>query len=308
MPVLQLIAPSGNPHDRNAVARGVDYFTRQGWRVTGQACALRQMQRFAGTDEERLHEINSLTRFINPTEELKSKRPDLVMALRGGYGLSRLLDRIDYAEIAKAKLCFMGHSDFTAFNLAYLAQAGMPSYNGPMMSYDFGADTPSKFMLSHFWNLLNHGEDTISVKIAQPYTFNVNKTLWGGNLTMINQLIGTPYLPNIEGGILFLEDINEHPYRIERNLYQLRDAGILEQQSAILLGQFNGFQLYDSDAGYDFGAMVEHFRSRCDVPILMGLPYGHVREKATLPVGQKAQLRVQGEAGFELVVRAIACV
>ena len=103
MPVLQLIAPSGNPHDRNAVARGVDYFTRQGWRVTGQACALRQMQRFAGTDEERLHEINSLTRFINPTEELKSKRPDLVMALRGGYGLSRLLDRIDYAEIAKAK-------------------------------------------------------------------------------------------------------------------------------------------------------------------------------------------------------------
>ena len=177
-----------------------------------------------------------------------------------------------------------------------------------MRSYVFGADTPSKFMLSHFWNLLNHGEDTISVKIAQPYTFNVNKTLWGGNLTMINQLIGTPYLPNIEGGILFLEDINEHPYRIERNLYQLRDAGILEQQSAILLGQFNGFQLYDSDAGYDFGAMVEHFRSRCDVPILTGLPYGHVREKATLPVGQKAQLRVQGEAGFELVVRAIACV
>ncbi len=305
MPVIQLIAPSGNPHDRNAVARGVDYFTRLGWRVTGQACALRQMQRFAGSDDERLAEINSLTRFIESTEELKAKRPDLVMALRGGYGLSRLLDRIDFKEIAKAKLSFMGHSDFTAFNLAYLAQAGMPSYNGPMMSYDFGAETPSKFMLQHFWDLLNNGSDTIEVKVAQPYTLDIKQTLWGGNLTMINQLIGTPYLPKIQGGILFLEDINEHPYRIERNLYQLRDAGILEQQSAILLGQFNGFQLYDSDAGYDFAAMVDHFRSRCDVPILTGLPYGHVRDKVTLPVGQQAHLRVMADAGFELVVNAL---
>ena len=83
MPVLQLIAPSSNPQDRNAIARGVDYFVRQGWRVTGQACALRQMQRFAGTDEERLNEINALTRFINPSDDIKAKRPNLVMALRG---------------------------------------------------------------------------------------------------------------------------------------------------------------------------------------------------------------------------------
>lgn len=309
MPVLQLIAPSSNPQDRNAIARGVDYFVRQGWRVTGQACALRQMQRFAGTDEERLNELNALSRFAEPMsdEQLKAKRPDLVMALRGGYGLSRLLDQIDFAGIARAKLCLMGHSDFTAFNLAYYTKTGLPSYNGPMLSFDFGPETPSPFMLKHFWNLIQSGTDVIAVKKAQPYRFEAQGVLWGGNLTMINQLIGTPYLPDIRGGILFLEDINEHPYRIERNLYQLRDAGILEKQSAILLGQFNGYQLYDSDNGYNFDEMVAHLRARCQVPILTGLPFGHVRDKVTLPVGQEAQLNVEAEKGYELTVQAIRC-
>lgn len=309
MPVLQLIAPSSSPQDRNAIARGVDYFVRQGWRVTGQACALRQMQRFAGTDEERLNELNALSRFSEPMsdEQLKAKRPDLVMALRGGYGLSRLLDQIDFEGIARAKLCLMGHSDFTAFNLAYYTKTGLASYNGPMLSFDFGPETPSPFMLKHFWNLIQSGTDTVGVKQAQPYRFEAQGVLWGGNLTMINQLIGTPYLPDIRGGILFLEDINEHPYRIERNLYQLRDAGILEKQSAIVLGQFNGYQLYDSDNGYNFDQMVAHLRSRCQVPILTGLPFGHVRDKVTLPVGQNAQLRVEAEKGYELTVQAIRC-
>ena len=305
MPILQLIAPSSNPQDRNAIARGVDYFIRQGWRVSGQACALRQMQRFAGTDEERLNELNALARFANPSEEVQAKRPDLVMALRGGYGLSRLLDRIDFEGIAEAKLCLMGHSDFTAFNLAYYTRTGMPSYNGPMLSFDFGSESLSSFMTEHFWNVIQNGEDKIIVKRAQPYEFDTQGILWGGNLTMVNQMVGTPYLPKIEGGILFLEDINEHPYRIERNLYQLRDAGILEKQVAVLMGQFNGYQLYDSDNGYNFDEMIAHMRERCQVPILTGLPFGHVRDKVTLPVGQNAQLSAHGSKGYELTVKAI---
>ena len=122
---------------------------------------------------------------------------------------------------------------------------------------------------------------------------------------MVTQAVGTPYLPQVEGGILFVEDINEHPYRIERNLYQLRDAGILESQSAVLLGQFNGYQLYDNDHGYDFNEMVAHLRSRCDVPILTDLPFGHVRHKVTLPIGQKAVLDVQGDLGYSLKVHSI---
>ena len=122
---------------------------------------------------------------------------------------------------------------------------------------------------------------------------------------MVNQAVGTPYLPKIEGGILFIEDINEHPYRIERNLYQLRDAGILEAQAAVVLGQFNGYKLYDNDHGYNFDEMVVHLRKRCNVPILTDLPFGHVRDKVTLPVGQKAQLNVNGDAGYTLQVHSI---
>lgn len=300
MPTLQFIAPSGYPQDQDSVARAVDYFAQRGWVVKGQGAALRQFQRFAGTDEERFVEFNSLTRFKD-----SPIKPDLVMALRGGYGVSRFIDRLDFAALAETDLKFIGHSDFTLFSLAYLAKMGKPSYIGPMGCFDFGPEQLSEFMQSHFWRLLNDGEDTIEVSTAQPYTFDCDAMLWGGNLTMVNQAVGTPYLPQITGGILFVEDINEHPYRIERNLYQLRDAGILEAQAAVVLGQFNGYKLYDNDHGYDFDEMVAHLRSRCDVPILTNLPFGHVRDKVTLPIGQNAVLNVHGDAGYTLKVRAI---
>ena len=300
MPKLQLIAPSGYPQDQDAVARAVDYFAQRGWMVKGQGAALRQYQRFAGTDDERLLEINSLTRFKDD-----AAKPDLVMALRGGYGVSRFIDLIDFVALAETDLKFMGHSDFTLFSLAYQALTGKPSYIGPMACFDFGPENLSSFMETHFWRLLDEGQDLIEVKVAQPYNFTSESMLWGGNLTMVNQAVGTPYLPKIEGGILFVEDINEHPYRIERNLYQLRDAGILEAQAAVVLGQFNGYKLYDNDHGYNFDEMVIHLRKRCNVPILTDLPFGHVRDKVTLPVGQKAQLNVNGDAGYTLQVHSI---
>lgn len=301
MPILQLIAPSGFPQDQDSVARAVAYFVEREWTVRGQGAALRHFQRFAGADAERLAEINGLVRFADGNE----KCPDLVMALRGGYGISRFMDQIDFSALAQANLHFIGHSDFTAFCLGYYAQTGKPSYIGPMACFDFGSEKPSVFMEAHFWQLLAQGHDVILVETAQPHQFEAEGVLWGGNLTMVNQLVGTPFLPDVKGGILFLEDINEHPYRIERSLYQLRDAGILEQQSAVILGQFNGYKLYDNDQGYDFDEMVAHMRSRCDVPILTDLPFGHVRDKVTLPIGQVAQLKVLGDAGYRLTVHAI---
>ena len=298
MPTLQLIAPSGDPHDQDAVARAVDYFQSKSWRVKGQSAAMRHHQRFAGTDDERTNELNALAKYAHAEHAVH--KPDLVMALRGGYGLSRILDRIDFAALAAADLKFMGHSDFTAFTLAYLALTGKPSYAGPMACFDFGAENLSPFTQHHFWELLGAGADATQIKTAQPYDFDAQGTLWGGNLTMISQLVGSKYLPDVKGGILFLEDINEHPYRIERAMYQLREAGILESQSAVVLGQFNGYKLYDNDAGYDFEQMVAHLRSRCNVPILTQLAFGHVRDKLTLPVGTQAHLSVKGDAGYTL--------
>lgn len=300
MPTLQLIAPSGFPQDQESVARAIDYFAQRGWQVKGKCAALRQHERFAGTDVERLDEINALSKNLNNT-----CKPDLVMALRGGYGLSRIVDKIDFHALAETDLKFMGHSDFTLFSLAYYALMGKASYIGPMACFDFGSENVSQFMEQHFWALLQEKKDLIDVEVSQPYTFSSEAVLWGGNLTMVSQAVGTPYLPQVNKGILFLEDINEHPYRVERNLYQLRDAGVLESQSAIIFGQFNGYKLYDNDQGYCFESMVGHLRECCQVPILTGLPFGHVYHKVTLPVGQKAALMVRGASGYQLTVRAI---
>src|SRR4029077_12256147 len=118
-----------------------------------------------------------------------------------------------------------------------------------------------------------------------PTTFAGSGTLWGGNLAMVAHLVGTPYFPHVDGGILFLEDVCEHPYRIERMLYQLHHAGVLARQRAILLGRFTEFELNGNDGGYDLEGAVAQLRSLVNVPVFTGLPFGHVADKLTLPVG-----------------------
>jgi muramoyltetrapeptide carboxypeptidase len=221
---------------------------------------------------------------------------ELAIAVRGGYGWSRLLDRLDFAAIARSGTRWMGHSDFTAFQLAALAHAGLVTYAGPMAAYDFGAATPSAFTLEHCWRMQDSGRDVVTCAMEGP-DLACEGTLWGGNLALVAHLAGTPHLPRVDDGILFLEDIGEHPYRIERMLQQLRFAGILERQRAIVLGTFNGFEPTPNDNGYDFTAMLDHMRAHCAVPIVTGLPFGHCPDKLTLPVGGYCALTVRAGVG-----------
>jgi len=121
----------------------------------------------------------------------------------------------------------------------------------------------------------------------------VRGALWGGNLSMVNSLLGTKHFPQIEGGVLFLEDVNEHPYRVERSLLQLHQAGVLKAQKAVLLGAFSEWRKSPNDRGYTLKSMVEHLRSVTHTPILTGLPFGHVPTKVSLPVGARVTLAVQ---------------
>ena len=118
--------------------------------------------------------------------------------------------------------------------------------------------------------------------------------LWGGNLCMVSSLLGTAHWPKVKGGVLFLEDVNEHPYRIERSLLQLHQAGVLDAQRAVLLGAFSDWRKSPMDRGYTLKSAVAHLRSLTKVPILTGLPFGHVPTKVCLPVGQRVTLVVQG--------------
>ena len=122
----------------------------------------------------------------------------------------------------------------------------------------------------------------------------VKGTLWGGNLCIVNSLLGTPHWPKVKGGILFLEDVNEHPYRVERSLLQLHQAGVLDAQKAIVLGEFTNYRKSPLDRGFTLKTVLAHLRTLTKTPILTGLPFGHVPTKVTLPVGAKVRLLVDG--------------
>jgi len=295
---IEIVAPSGYPPDVSAFERAIARLRADGHQVLGDELALRRHLRFGGTDAERAHDLN---RLADPARPL----PDIVLAVRGGYGAVRLLDLLDYAglerRLAGAPVAICGHSDFTAIQLALFARAGIVTFGGPMLAGNFGAEPLSAFTTEHFWRALQSSAFTVRETVPQPESCEVEGTLWGGNLAMIAALVGTPYMPHIEGGILFLEDIHEHPYRIERMLYQLHLAGILGRQRALVLGDFTGGKLSPYDNGYDFSTMLDQVRTFSGLPIVNGLRFGHGADLVTLPFGAKARLQADGE-GFSLAV------
>lgn len=310
MKSIHLIAPSGASLDSKSPLVGIQWLENQGIAVQNTDCVQRVYERFAGSDKDRLSELNAISQ-LDPGK--------VVMAMRGGYGLHRLLPEIEWDLIAKAiqkGLQVCGHSDFTVFQLGLLAKTGAVTLAGPMLNYDFGRlgddgspVTPDEFMWSHFQTAIQERKLECNVLVAQSFLGEASPKslqglLWGGNLTVLAGLVGTPYLPSAkqtQGGILFLEDVNEHPYRIERMLMQLLDAGVLENQGAILLGGFSAYRLYDNDKGYSLERAIEAIRKRLpkDIPILTGLPFGHQSNKLTLPVGAQASLDFNPN-GFEL--------
>ncbi len=284
---IGIYAPAGYVPDPAAVDRAAAFLVQHGHRVVVDPGCAARWQRFAGDDDARLAAVMRMVH--DPAVEL-------ALAARGGYGWTRLLERLDYKAIAGARKRWMGHSDFTAFQLAALAHAGMITYGGPMAAYDFGADRVSPFTLEHCARVLAAHEDVYEGPL-EGCDFSGEGTLWGGNLAIVAHLAGTPHMPQTRGGILFLEDIAEHPYRIERMLHQLHFAGVLSRQRAVLLGTFNGYEAAPNDNGYDLAAVVAFARDRFRVPIFTGLPFGHIRDKLTLPVGGHCALQVRSGVG-----------
>ena len=285
MSQFYLVAPSGYCINQQAAARGVERLQQAGHEVAHQQVIPRRQQRFAGTEHERLADINQLAQLPG--------RNRIVLAVRGGYGASRLLPHIDWqglvARQQRDPLLICGHSDFTAIQSGLLAMGNVITFSGPMLAGNFGAETLDPFTEHHFWLALRNETFTIEWQGEGP-TCRAEGTLWGGNLAMLISLIGTPWMPKIENGILVLEDINEHPFRVERMLLQLYHAGILPRQKAIILGSFSGSTPNDYDAGYNLESVYAFLRSRLSIPLITGLDFGHEPRTVTLPLGAHAIL------------------
>jgi muramoyltetrapeptide carboxypeptidase len=202
--------------------------------------------------------------------------------------------------MAASRKLFVGYSDFTAFHMGLMAKTGRASFAGPMVCDDFTREEAEQFTLDQLWSCLAGPTHTVTGTAAGNPQVDVAGKLWGGNLAMLVPA-GHAVFPQVDGGILFLEDVNEHPYRVERMLLQLLHAGVLERQQAVVLGDFSAYKLSPMDKGYDFDAMLAYVRARLPVPVLTGLEFGHIRRRVTLPFG--GQARLQSDAsGFSLQV------
>ena len=324
---IYVYSPSSRVVDKAAFKRGIKRLTALGHEVEIDADALTGHLRFAGDDATRIAAFSRAA----------ASGADVALMSRGGYGISRILSGIDYKAIAKSVnpskgkgTLFVGYSDFTAFQCALLAKTGATSWAGPSVCGDFGQivekdGSPDCIMEACFDDLLvGQGEGAgwrmpiekpqntiiniaaqaintpaIAKKYPKTDSFNIhNATLWGGNLSVLTSVVGTPYLPAAatdKSGILFIEDVAEHPYRIERNLTQLLHAGVLGKQKAIILGQFTNYTLFpQADKGYKLQSVVDWLRTQVKCPVLTGLPMGHVATKVVLPFGEKVTLAVDG--------------
>lgn len=304
---LIIFSPSGIVPTAAPVRKAAKRLQALGFDATVDESALTKHQRFAGDDEVRLAALHRVAKAA----------PNVILATRGGYGLSRLLDRIDWPLLARSVergSAWVGYSDVTALQLGALAhKAAGPAkvgegvtagfWAGPMACDDFGrADSPEggdDVTQGCFVEAMTGELEAVGFRTELGADgLEVSGRLWGGNLAIVQAMLGTPHFPKIKGGVLFLEDVNEHPYRVERALLQLHQAGVLAQQKAVVLGAFTEYRKSPLDRGYNLKSVIAYLRSQVKTPILTGLPFGHVPVKLTLPLGRQVTLVVQGRDAF----------
>lgn len=302
MASIYIYSPSGLVRDARVLRRAVRRLQALGHTTALDADVFARYQRFAGDDDTRLAAI----------ARAAASGADVALITRGGYGITRVLPRLPYEALARAAergTRFVGLSDFTVLQLALLQRTGAVTWAGPALCEGFGAaDGVDDIMQACFddvacgvsegagWRL--PAADIAAYGARLQGTLAGDAVLWGGNLTMVCALLGTPWFPPIDGGVLFLEDVDEAPFRIERMLVQLLHAGVLARQRAVVLGRFSGGP---KEQGFSLARAVQWLRTQMGgVPVLTGLPFGHVPTKVLLPVGARVDLEVQGREALLL--------
>ncbi len=285
---VAVAAPASAALDPADARAGVDALRARGLTVDESRARSLPSGYLSGSDDERVAELNDLF----ARDDL-----DAIFCLRGGFGLLRILDRIDYAAArAKPKLV-VGYSDVTALQLALLARSGLPSLSGPMVAPDW--PRIDEHTEKQFWALaggdapveiLGPGKERLTGKRDGIH----EGTLVGGNLSLCAALIGTPYLPDLTGSILFVEDVGEPPYRIDGLLARLRLAGVLERLGGMVFAAFTGAEPAAGRPSLSVDEVVSHYAPLINGPVACHLVYGHFPRKSTIPIGVPARLDVSG--------------
>jgi len=285
--VIGIISPASSPDDNSKINRGVAYLEKLGYRVEVGKNVGSHEGYLAGTDSQRLADLH---------EMFKNRQIKAILSIRGGYGSGRLLDKIDYKLIRNNPKIFVGYSDINALQMAFFAKTGLITFAGPMVAVDFH-DEVSTFTEEVFWRTITSNKKIGRIQNPRKEKFYVlNKgrssgRILGGNLSLINSLIGTEYFPKLKGAILLLEDINEAPYRIDRMLNQLRLSKILKQINGVILGHF--VDCYEQDPTkqtFTLNEVIIEYFQNLKMPVIYNVKHGHIKENITIPYGLKCVL------------------
>ncbi len=286
---VAIIAPSSGADDKQ-FEKAIQNMTDLGFKpILGKHA--REINGFlAGTDEQRIADIHWA---------FSDKEIDAVWCVRGGYGLSRILPRIDYALIKKNPKIFMGYSDITALHLAIHENTGLVTFHGPVASSTY-ADYPKKYVINTLITPVvpdkielspdNVAKGTLLYKTQVITSGKARGRLIGGNLSLLSALAGTPYaLRNIKGKLLFIEDVGERPYRLDRMFTQLKQSVNLKELAGIALGIFEGCEAPDAKSQTVIDVVKDQLGS-LGIPVIYGLSFGHIRDQFTFPLGVQAEL------------------
>jgi muramoyltetrapeptide carboxypeptidase len=295
------VAPASAPTNPKNIDLALGALAKLGFKAKPATHLRKRLGFLAGSDRERAEDI---------MEMFAHQAVKGIICFRGGYGAARLLPLLDYRTIRQNPKIFIGYSDITSLHAAFLAKASLVSFHGPMLNSDFLKDNVPDFTLQSFLRTLMQpsapgsvckGYKKKTVRVLSPGS--ASGPLVGGNISILCASLATPYQPSLKGAILFLEDLNEEPYRFDRMLTQLLNAGLLQQVAGVAVGINRNCKDPKTKNCTEYRQTLEDVLKErllpLNIPIVAGLPFGHVRHNATLPVGVLAKL--DGDKGDLLI-------
>ncbi len=284
---IGIISPASPVDDASRIERGVRYLEGLGYRTRIGDAISRRTGYLAGTDDERAGDIHAMFR---------DKNVAAIFCARGGYGSPRLLSKIDFRLVARNPKIFLGYSDITALSLAFWKKCRLVTYHGPMLAVDLSGDV-NAFAEESLWRTLASPErNAVLAEADTPHaparaSGTATGRLLGGNLSLLVSLLGTTYMPDLRKGLLFLEEIGEDPYRVDRMLTQIGNAGVFSRASGVALGRFTDCVPRDPAAPtLSLESILAETAAAAGKPFLGGFPFGHEKTMATVPVGLRARL------------------
>jgi muramoyltetrapeptide carboxypeptidase len=285
--LIGIVSPASTPDDLTRIDTGVKYLEKLGYQVLVGQNVGKNHGYLAGYDEERLNDLHSMFR---------NKNVKAIICVRGGYGSPRLLDKIDYLMIKRNPKIFVGYSDITALQMAFLQKANLVTFAGPMLAVDFNEEI-STFTEEFFWRLVTSNKKIGRIKNPNDEKlYHLKKgsaigQIVGGNLALLVSLMGTQYFPEVRNKMLLLEDNGEAPYRLDRLLNQLRIAKVFDKVNGVVLGAFTDCKELDPDKKtLTLGEIIEDYFTQLKKPVVYNFQHGHLTDNITMPFGIKFKL------------------